>query len=373
MRRLAQLLSLAAVLGTLAAAPGAAHADRLKDLVDVEGFRDNALVGYGLVVGLQGTGDDASSAPTRQLLAQAIKHLGVQIDPAQIKAKNVAAVMITATLPAFARPGSALDVTVSSIGTAKSLQGGVLLLTPLKGADLGTYALAQGSLSLGGFAVDSASGSSTKKNHATVARIPGGGRVEQDAPNMMPKGQIVLVLRTPDFTTASRIAASVDAKLGPGTATVRDPGAVVVKVGKDWTGKVVNLVAQLESLESTPDVAAKVVIDERTGTVVVGAGVTLSPAAIAHGGLTVKVQETPTVSQPNGAVLGNSSGETIVTPNSDIQTYEDEGKLNVLAGSATVGDVAAALNAIGVKPRDLVAIFQALKAAGALHAEIIIL
>jgi flagellar P-ring protein precursor FlgI len=374
MRRLALVLSvLLGASGALAAAPRAAHADRLKDLVDVEGFRDNALVGYGLVVGLQGTGDDASSAPTRQLLAQAIKHLGVQIDPGQIKAKNVAAVMVTGSLPAFARPGAQIDVTVSSIGTSKSLQGGVLLLTPMKGADLGTYALAQGSLSLGGFAVDSASGSSTKKNHATTARIPNGARVEAEAPNMMPKSQVVLVLRTPDFTTAQRIAESIDTKMGPGTATVRDPGAVVVKISKDWQGKVVGLVAQLEVLEAQPDVGAKVVIDERTGTVVVGQGVTLGPAAIAHGGLTVKVQETTQVSQPNGAVLGNSSGQTVATPNSDIQAYEDEGKLNVISGAATVGDVAAALNAIGVKPRDLVAIFQALKAAGALHAEIVVL
>ncbi len=369
MRRLAIVLALLA-----ASTSSVARADRLKDLVDVEGFRDNPLVGYGLVVGLQGTGDDASSAPTRKLLAQLIKHLGVQIDPADLKAKNVAAVVVTATLPPFARPGAALDVTVSSIGTAKSLQGGVLVVTPLKGADLGVYGLAQGSLSLGGFAVDSASGSSTKKNHATVARIPNGARVEREAPTMMPKGDVVLVLRTPDFTTASRIAEAVDAKLGPGTATVRDPGAVVVHIGKDWTGKTVGLVAQLESIETTPDVGARVVIDERTGTVVVGAGVTLGAAAIAHGGLTVKVSESTAVSQPNGGVLGgNGTGQTVATPSSDIQTYEDEGKLNLIAGAATVGDVAAALNAIGVKPRDLVAIFQALKAAGALHAEIIIL
>ncbi len=350
-------------------APRAARADRLKDLVDVEGVRDNALVGYGLVVGLQGTGDDASSAPTRKLLAQLIKHLGVAIDPAELKAKNVAAVVVTASLPPFARPGTALDITVSSIGTSKSLQGGVLVLTPLKGADMAVYALAQGSLSLGGFAVDSASGSSQKKNHATVGRIPGGARVEREAPTIMPKGKIVLVLRQPDFTTAARIAEAIDAKLGPGTAIVRDPGAVVVTIGADWKGKTVNLVAQLEAIESQPDVGARVVIDERTGTVVVGVGVTLGPAAIAHGGLTVKVAERTDVSQP-GVLAG---GSTVVTPGSDIAVEEGEGKLEMIAGAATVGDVAAALNAIGVKPRDLVAIFMALKAAGALRAEIIIL
>ena len=369
MRRFALAVSLA--LLTVAASARSAHADRLKDLCDVEGVRDNALVGYGLVVGLQGTGDDASSVPTRKALAQLIKHLGVQIDPNELKAKNVAAVVVTAKLPAFARAGAAIDVTVSSIGTAKSLQGGVLVATPLKGADMNTYALAQGSLSLGGFVAEGASGSSQKKNHATVARVPSGARVEAEAPTVMPKGQVVLLLRTPDFTTASRIATTIDEKMGPGTAMVRDPGAVVVKVGADWKGKVVGLVAQLESLETTPDVMAKVIIDERTGTVVIGAGVTLGPAAIAHGGLTVKINETTDVSQPGGiAVRG---GQTVATPNSDVQAYEDEGKLNVIAGAATVGDVAAALNAIGVKPRDLVAILQALKAAGALHAEIEVL
>jgi flagellar P-ring protein FlgI len=366
MRRLALVLVLVLVSAS------AARADRLKDLVDVEGFRDNPLVGYGLVVGLQGTGDDASSAPTRKLLAQLIKHLGVQIDAVDLKAKNVAAVVVTASLPPFSRPGAALDVTVSSIGTAKSLQGGVLVVTPLKGADLGVYALAQGSLSLGGFAVDAASGSSTKKNHATVARIPGGARVEQEAPTLMPRGQVVLMLRQPDFTTAARIAEAVDAKLGAGTAMVRDPGAVVVAIGKDWKGKVVGLVAQLESIETTPDVGAKVVIDERTGTVVVGAAVKLGPAAIAHGGLTVKVSEKTEVSQPGG-VLSQNNGQTVASPSSEIEASEEAGKIEVIAGAATVGDVAAALNAIGVKPRDLVAIFEALKAAGALHAEIVVL
>jgi flagellar P-ring protein precursor FlgI len=369
MRALVSLtcLGLVATVTAIAAAP--ARAERLKELVDVEGVRENPLVGYGLVVGLQGTGDDASSPATRQALAQLIKHLGVTIDPAQIKAKNVAAVVVTAQLPPFARAGSTIDVTVSSVGTAKSLQGGTLVATPLKGADKRTYALAQGSLSLGGFAVEGASGSAQKKNHATVARVPGGGVIEQGAPGALADDEVVLLLHDPDFTTASRIAEAVDGALGPGSAVVRDPGAVVVRVGKAWRGKVVGLVATLERLEVVPDAPAKVVIDERTGTIVVGAGVTLGPAAIAYGSLTVTVSERQTVSQPG--VLSN--GDTVTTPESGVAVEEGGGGLVVENGAATVGELAAVLNALGLKPRDLVAIFQALAAAGALRAEIEVL
>jgi flagellar P-ring protein FlgI len=356
---------LAAILMVLAG--GAAQAARLKELVEVEGFRGNDLVGFGVVVGLAGTGDDATSVPTRRALAAMMKRLGITVDPADVKAKNVAVVTVTAKLPPFARPGMKLDVTVSSVGSAKSLQGGTLVVTPLKGADLQTYALAQGPLSLGGFAAGGATGSASVKNHNTVGLVPGGGTVEREAPGAVPQREIVLLLRQPDFTTASRIAAAVDKSLGEGSAKVRDPAAITVTVGKDWKGRAVELVAALEALEATPDAPARVVIDERTGTVVVGAGVTIGPAAIAHGDLTVNVAETPVAVQPAPLSKG---GKTTVVPQTQVEVNEAKGDLHVIAGAATVSDVAAALNALGVKPRDLVPIFQALRAAGALNAEI---
>jgi flagellar P-ring protein precursor FlgI len=354
------------LLPLLLCVTGTAQAARLKELADIEGFRDNALVGYGLVVGLQGTGDDSTSAITRRSLAALMKHLGVQVDPIEVKAKNVATVIVTAKLPPFAHSGTDIDVTVSSMGTAKSLQGGTLIATPLKGADLETYAIAQGSLSLGGFAFEGASGSSTKKNHVTAGNIPGGATIERDSPGEMPRKAVVLHLRTPDFTTATRIATAIDAVLGAGSADVADPATVAVAVSGAWKGRVPALIAALEPIEVEPDVVAKVVIDERTGTIVVGANVTLGPAAIAHGGLIVKVTETPAASQPNPL----SKGKTVVVPATDIKVDEEAGRLEMVQGGSTVADVAAALNALGVKPRDLPPIFRALKAAGALRAEI---
>jgi len=363
------IFQLAAVTAALAGLAPAAHATRLKDLVEVAGFRPNHLVGMGIVVGLAGTGDDASSVVTRREMAVMAKRLGIAIDANDFKAKNVASVMVTAELPPYARAGMPLDITVSSMGTAKSLSGGTLLITPLKGPDLGTYALAQGSLVVGGFAAEGGSGSSAKKNHPTAGRIPGGARVEKDAPGIPPRDEVVLILREPDFTTASRIAAAVNAALGDSSAHVRDPAAVTIAVGPSWRGRTVDLIATLEGVDATPDVAARVIIDERTGTVVAGAGVTLSPAAIAYGAINVDVSETPQVSQP-GALAG---GQTVVTPQSEVKVEEKDGKLQVINGAATVGQVAAALNQLGVKPRDLAAIFQALKAAGALRAELQVL
>lgn len=362
-------LALAAGLVSLSSAP-TAEAARLKELMDVEGFRDNPLVGYGLVVGLQGTGDNSSDVATRQSLSRLMNHLGVEIDPTQIKAKNVAAVIVTARLPAFAKAGANIDVTVSSMGSAKSLQGGTLIATPLKGADMNTYAVAQGSLSLGGFAVSGASGGSSKKNHATVGKIPGGGVLERGAPGSMPKEKVVLLLRDADFTTATRTAKAINGRLGASVAKVRDAGTVDVKIDKKWENRVASLVATLESVDVTPDAPARIVIDERTGTVVVGAHVTLGEAAIAHGGITVNIKETQQVSQPGAGLLGGNNGDTAVVPNSEIEVTEDEGQLHVLPEAANVGDVAAALNGLGVKPRDMVSIFQALQAAGALRAEI---
>ncbi|MCR9162737.1 MAG: flagellar basal body P-ring protein FlgI [Nannocystaceae bacterium] len=347
-----------------------ASASRLKELADVEGFRENPLVGYGIVVGLQGTGDNSSDAATRQSLARLMNHLGVQVEPDQIKAKNVAAVIVTGQLPAFSKPGAKIDVTVSSLGSAKSLQGGTLISTPLKGADKKTYAVAQGSLSLGGFAVSGKSGSGTTKNHPTVGKIPSGGVLERAAPGTMPKGKVVLLLREADFTTATRTAKAINARMGSKMAAVRDAGTVEVKITPTWNKRVSSLVATIESVEVVPDTPARIVVDERTGTVVVGAHVTISEVAIAHGGITVRVSERRNVSQPNAGILGGGKGKTKTTPETEVEVEEGEGELHLIEDAANVGDVAAALNSLGVKPRDLAAIFQALQAAGALRAEI---
>jgi flagellar P-ring protein precursor FlgI len=351
-----------------------AFAERIKELCDIEGVRPNSLVGMGLVVGLNGSGDDATSPVTRRALAGLMKKLDITVDATQlkqIKAKNVAIVTVTATMPAFARAGSALDVLVSSVGTARSLSGGTLLMTPLKGPDLLTYALAQGPVSLGGFAAEGKTGTSVVKNHPTVGRIPGGGRLEKSAPSVLAdSGELVLLLHQIDFTTATRIYKAINDSMGEGTAKLRDPGAVSIQIPKEWQGYVVEMMSIIEAVEVVPDAVARVVIDERTGTIVVGTGVKLGPAVIAHGSLTVRVREEQEASQPS--VLAKK-GETVVVPKSDIEASEEDGRLVFVAGAASAGDVANALNALGVKPRDLVIIFQALAQAGALRAEIVLL
>lgn len=350
--------------------PRPVDAARLKELVEVRGQRPNHLVGLGVVVGLAGTGDDASSFMAKRPLSTLLNQLGTAINPAEIRAKNVAMVMVTAELPPFARPGVDFDVVVSSMGTARSLEGGTLVATALKGVDRRTYALAQGQLTVGGYEVSSAfSGSFARKNHVTVARIPNGGIVEREIPQAMPTDWLVLHVKEPDFTTAARIAAAIDRDLGTGTAEVRDPGAVAVQLGAKWKGRVVDLVARIEAMEATPDAPARVVVDERTGTVVVGGQVTLEPVSIAYGGLQVEVNERLSVSQPSAF----GAGDTAVVPDSHIEVQERGGRLRVVESATTVADVADALNALGVKPRDLIPILQALKAAGALRAEIKVL
>ncbi len=369
-KRLQSLLTALALTAASIGYAQPAHASRLKELVDVEGFRENPLVGYGIVVGLQGSGDNSSDIATRQSLSRLMNHLGIRVEADQIKAKNVAAVIVTGQLPAFSKPGAKIDVTVSSIGSAKSLQGGTLIATPLKGSDSKTYAVAQGSLSLGGFAVTGKSGSGTTKNHPTVGKIPSGGVLERAAPGTMPKGKVVLLLREADFTTATRTAKAINARMGSKMAAVRDAGTVEVKITEPWTKRVSSLVATIESVDVIPDTPARIVIDERTGTVVVGSHVTISEVAIAHGGITVRVDEKRNVSQPNAGVLGGGKGRTKTTPETKVDVEEGEGELHLIEGAANVGDVASALNSLGVKPRDLAAIFQALQAAGALRAEI---
>jgi flagellar P-ring protein FlgI len=364
--RLVSLATLAAVT----ALATAAHADRIKDLSSIQGVRSNQLTGFGIVVGLDGTGDETRSPIVRTSITKMLKQLGASIDPNDLKAKNVAAVVITAELPPFARPGEEIDITVSSVGTAKSLAGGTLVASPLRGPDGKVWALAQGALTVGGYAATGGTGSESRKNHVTVGRIPNGATVEGNAPTPLPKDEVVLILDQPDFTTADRMAQAIVAVVGPDAARVRDAGAVVVAVGK-YKGKVPQLIAQLEAIEVAPDVVAKVVIDERTGTIVVGDHVHLGAAAIAYGGLTVEIKEQPIVSQPGG--IANRGATTTVVPHTDINVNESAGDLHPIAGAATVGEVAAALNALGAKPRDLVAILQALKAAGALRGELEVL
>jgi flagellar P-ring protein precursor FlgI len=345
----------------------AARADRVKDLTTVGGVRDNHITGFGIVVGLGGTGDDARSPIVKSALTKMLKRLGATIDPADLKAKNVAAVVLTAELPAFAKPGMQFDVTISSLGNATSLSGGTLLAAPLKGPDGKTWAIAQGALSIGGFTAEGASGTTSKKNHTTVGRIPDGAIVEATAPTQLPDKEIVLVLKQPDFTTASRMRDAINTALASGAAKTRDSATVAVTITAEQRKDVPALIAKLEAIEVDPDLRAKVVVDEKTGTIVVGENVSLRTAAITFGALTVEVGETPTVSQPEGAL---TKGKTAIVARSDVKVHEEENTIKVIKKAATVADVAAALAALGAKPRDLVSILRALKAAGALRADL---
>jgi len=355
------------ILLHLALFADAASADRVKDLTTVGGVRDNHLTGFGIVVGLGGSGDDARSPIVKSALTKMLKRLGVSVDPTDLKAKNVAAVVITAELPAFAKPGMQFDVTTSSLGNATSLAGGTLLAAPLKGPDGRTWAIAQGALSVGGFTADGASGTTSKKNHTTVGRIPDGAIVEATAPTQLPDKEIVLVLKQPDFTTASRMRDAVNAALGSAAARTRDSATVAIAITAEQRKDVPALIAKLEAVEVDPDLRAKVVVDEKTGTIVVGEAVTLRTAAITFGALTVEVGETPEVSQPGAPI---TKGKTTIVPRSTVNVREDENTIKLIKKSATVADVAAALAALGAKPRDLVSILRALKAAGALRADL---
>lgn len=348
-------------------APGSAHAARILEITDVAGVRDNQLVGYGLVVGLNNTGDSGQARFTLQSTAAMLRRLGATIDPAMIQTRNAAAVVVTATLPPGANPGMHLDVTVSSLGNARSLAGGTLLQTPLYGADRQVYCAAQGQVLLGGFGASGASGSSVQRNHLTAGRVPEGGIVERRvAGNGLPtEGPLRLTLRDPSFITARRIVEAIEATLGEGSARALDSGTISVTV-PDGTEDRVGLLAQIQALEVEPAVRARVVIDERTGTIVVGANVTISEVAVAQGGLTVRVAEQQSVSQPNAL----ADGSTAVVDSSDVEATAEQGSLRALPSTASLSDVVNALNALGATPRDLIAIFQALRTAGALQAEI---
>jgi flagellar P-ring protein precursor FlgI len=342
---------------------------RVKDVVRVQGIRENSLYGYGVVIGLNGTGDRATSSPfTPQTIANMLQRLGIAVPPAALNSKNAAAVMVTAKLPPFIKTGSVLDVTVSSLGDASTLQGGTLLLTPLQGPDARVYALAQGPVSVGGVLASGAGGDTVQKNHPTVARIPGGAVVEREVQATLDPTSVVLVLQQPDFTTAVRLAESVNAA-GLGTAArAVDPSTVVVAVPPADQARLMEFIARVESLTLKVDVPARVVINERTGTIVLGSHFRIATVAIAHGNLTIQVKEEKQVSQP--APFAPPGAETVVVPKSDVTVKEEKGRLAVVPEGASIGDIVQGLNALGVTPRDLISILQAMRQAGALMADL---
>ncbi|WP_019551857.1 flagellar basal body P-ring protein FlgI [Propionispira raffinosivorans] len=338
---------------------------RIKDIAKVQGVRSNQLVGYGIVVGLSGTGDSNKTLETLQSVANMLKEFGVNITASSLKTKNVAAVMVTATLPPFVREGDTIDMTVSSMGDAKSIQGGTLLQTPLKAANGQVYAVGQGAVSTGGFAAGNGA-SSQQKNFPTVGMTPNGAIVEKTVESSLgDSGTISLSLSQPDFTTASRVAAAVNSRYG-GVASAANPGRVDITVPPYYRGNVVGFVADLEDLYVTTDNIAKVVVNERTGTIVMGGNVGVDEIAIAQGGLNITIQKNTDVTQPAPYTLG----ETIKTSNTTTTVKEDKANTIVLQATANVNDIVGALNAVGATPRDIISILQAIKAAGALHADL---
>jgi flagellar P-ring protein precursor FlgI len=347
-----------------------AKADRIGDLCDVVGVRDNQLIGYGVVSGLNGTGDDISAPFATQSLLALMRRMGVQIDSQQVRLRNVAAVLVTATIPAFARPGARLDITVSSMGNARSLRGGVLVQTPLYGADSHVYAVAQGPLIVGGFQASGA-GASASAGITSTARVPAGALVERQIQTQYFKdGVLTLALRQADFITAQRVAAAIERELGSGSAGPIDGGAIRVVAPASLRERPVELLARVTAIDVAPSQSARVVINERTGTIIAGGDVRLSPVAIAQGGITIVVRETPQVSQPNPL----AGGTTAVTPQTDISVTETTGQptMTYVDGAASLADVAHALSRLGVSPRELASILQAIRAAGALRAEIVV-
>ena len=362
------LLSIALALTALA--PAALAQTRLKDIAAVQGVRGNQLVGYGLVVGLDGTGDGTGSTFTPQSVASLLQKFGVTVPPGALKLKNVAAVMVTATLPAFVKNGSAIDVTVSSLGDAKSLQGGTLLQTPLQAANAQVYAVAQGAISVGGFLAGGGAGGAVAKNFVTVGRIPGGATVEQDVTTTLQgaaSNTLAVTLNQPDYTTAARLADAIRTHLPEGASGARAEDAATIRVTFAPGTDAVPLIAALESIPVLTDEVAKVVINERTGTVVMGGNVEVTACAVAHGSLTVQIANTPIISQPNPF---SPNGQTVVIPHKTISVQEGNARLIPLPTSTTLDKVVKSLNALGVTPRDLIAILQAMREAGALHAEI---
>jgi flagellar P-ring protein precursor FlgI len=372
-RAFAALVAAPILLGLAGAAwaaevPFRAYAtSRIKDLANVEGVRQNQLIGYGLVVGLNGTGDTLNNIPfTKQSLQAMLERLGVNVRGATMRTGNVAAVMVTANLPAFGTQGTRIDVTASALGDAKSLQGGTLLVTPLLGADGNVYAVAQGSLAIGGF---QAEGDAAKivRGVPTVGRIANGAIIEREIDFALNRlSQVRLALRNADFTTAKRIAAAINDFLGASTAEPLDQSTVQVNVPKQYAGNVVSLLTEIEQLQIEPDLAARIVIDERSGIIVMGRDVRVSTVAVAQGNLTVTISESPQVSQP----APFSRGQTRVVPRTRIGVSEEGKKLAMVREGVSLQQLVDGLNALGIGPRDLIAILQAIKAAGAIQADL---
>lgn len=338
---------------------------RIKDIASFEGVRDNQLIGYGVVVGLEGTGDTTQNKFTFQSMANMLDKMGLKLDPSAFQMRNTAAVAVTATLPPFARTGSQIDVTVSSIGSAKSIQGGMLLVTPLAAADGNTYAVAQGPLSIGGYN-QGQGGANIRKNHATVGRIPNGALVEREVPFSFTSQQyFTLVMQTSDFTTASRMVDSINKAFGDIAAAV-DSRTVKVMIPDKFQTQKVQLASMLENLPVSPDAAAKVVINERTGTIIFGENVKISKVALAHGNITVSIRTGYEVSQPNPL----SDGATVITPRTETDIKEDKAQFAIFENTPTISDVVKTLNTLGATPRDIIAILQAMKNAGALQAQL---
>ncbi|HOM71351.1 MAG TPA: flagellar basal body P-ring protein FlgI [Armatimonadota bacterium] len=353
------------ILSIAATTVTAGNVARIKDIARIEGARNNQLVGYGLVVGLDGTGDTQQAIFTTQSVANMLKRLGIDVPDGKLKVKNVAAVMVTAELPPFVRPGAEIDVIVSSLGDARSLQGGTLLQTPLQAANGGIYAVAQGSVSVGGFTAGGG-GTSVTKNHTTVGRIPGGAIVEQSVPaTLSSSGAINVLLNNPDFTTAVRVARAIEAKLGPGTASALD--AATIQIMDNGTQSIPVLIADISELPVEQSTVAKVIVNERTGTVVIGSQVQVSPVAISHGNLTIEVSTDYQVSQPSPI---SETGDTVIVPDKAVTAEEERPHLIHMDPGVTLDELVRALNELKVTPRDMVAILQALKQAGALHAEL---
>ncbi len=364
LRRTAALLLGACLLA------GAAQAARIKEVAAIEGVRSNQLTGFGLVIGLDGTGDQTTQMPyTTQTLGNYLQQMGIALSPeltARLQLRNVAAVLVTAQLPAFARPGQSMDVTVSSLGNAKSLKGGTLISTPLRGADGQVYALAQGSLIVAG-AGAAAGGSRVQVNHLSAGRIPGGAQIERSVPTPLLEGEsIKLGLEASDFQTARRVASAINSRFGDGVARALDGRTVDVRAPTEPNERI-SFIAEMEELPLENSVpAAKVVINSRTGSIVLNQAVTLGPCAIAHGNLSVSISSTPIISQPGPL----SGGQTVVAEKASIEIRQEPGILIQLPAAPKLADVVRALNALGATPQDLLAILQAIKAAGALNAEL---
>jgi flagellar P-ring protein precursor FlgI len=364
-----------AVVTTIMVPPVAAQTQapvsisRLKDVTTLQGVATQPLIGYGLVVGLNKTGDRRQTIFSAQTLANMLERFGVAVPPGGIKIENVAAVMVTAEIGPYAQSGTRLDIMASSIGDARSLQGGTLLPTPLRGPDGSIVALGQGPLSIGGFGVGSG-GNAVLVNHLTVGRVPGGGLVQVARQTALaPSDELRLALRDPDFVSAGRIAKAINMELGADRARVSDAGTVVIRVPNEYRATLPDLIARLEPLPIATDTLARVVINERTGTVVLGGDVRIGPVAVAHGNLSLRISTQYNVSQPEGF----SIGRTVVTPDTQVNAEQETRQLVALEEGTTLADVVRALNTLGVTPRDIIAIMQALKASGALRAEVVIL